>query len=239
MTVATPAAIPIRNGTRSVASSVARSASTVGTSSWLSRVVRPCPGKCLMQASAPASWQRRTHVPASTPTISGSLPNDLVCTMGLAGSMSRSASGASTQLMPRSSASRAVVVAAALMTSGSFSAASAPGGGNSVSPGNCCPAPRSRSDASRSGRPARSCSSAVSARTASGLAAEEDESARAELERGVDHACLVGKPGVVPPAERGEDQAAGDHGGVIEPSTRAPRAPVAAGRLPGWPCSVR
>ena len=47
-------------------------------------------------------------------------------------------------------------------------------------------------------------------------------------------------------AERGDDQTAGlelggqsRHAGVTVPSTRAPLAPVAAGTLPGWPCSVR
>src|SRR5258706_226213 len=76
-----------------------------------------------------------------------------------------------------------------------------------------------------------------------GGAAEEDDPAGPEAERRVDRGALVAKAGVLAPAERREDQAAGGkrraHAGVIAPNTRAPRAPVAAGRLPGCPWTVR
>lgn len=71
------------------------------------------------------------------------------------------------------------------------------------------------------------------------LPAEEDEPPRPESKRGRDGLGFMVEPGVVAPPERGKDQATVHQGGVTEPSTRAPRAPVAAGRLPGWPCSVR
>ena len=48
-------AIISRNGTRSLASSVARSACTVTVSSCVSLSPRPRPGKCLIVARRPAS----------------------------------------------------------------------------------------------------------------------------------------------------------------------------------------
>ena len=39
-----------------------RSSLTTGSAMWESTVVRPCPGKCLAQASAPASWQPSIQV---------------------------------------------------------------------------------------------------------------------------------------------------------------------------------
>ena len=42
-----------RNAAKSVASSVARSVSTTGSSPWLSAVARPWPGRCLSTGSTP------------------------------------------------------------------------------------------------------------------------------------------------------------------------------------------
>ena len=76
-------------------------------------------------------------------------------------------------------------------------------------------------------------------------ATEDDEPADAELEGVGDGAGLVAERRSRPRAQRREDQPAGiggsacRHAGVTAPSTREPAAPVAAGTLPGWPCSVR
>ena len=70
--------------------------------------MRPCPGKCLAQASAPASWQPSIQARTRLATRFGSSPKARVCTIGLSGSTSRSATGANTQLMPTARASCAV-----------------------------------------------------------------------------------------------------------------------------------
>jgi hypothetical protein len=130
-----------------------------------STVVRPCPGKCLAQASAPAPWQPSIQVRTRLATRSGSSPKARVWTIGLSGSTSRSATGANTQLMPTARASWAVTAPAQRTTAASPSEARASGGGNWVNPSTCWPAPRSRSAAISSGRPARRNRSEVSRRT--------------------------------------------------------------------------
>src|SRR3989454_3751385 len=71
-------------------------------------------------------------------------------------------------------------------------------------------------------------------------AAEDDEAADAGREGGVDLGALVVEAAAAP-AQGGEHEPGERrrHAGVTEPSTRGPRAPVAAGRLPGFPASVR
>ena len=97
-----------------------------------------------------------------------------------------------------------------------------------------------------SGRPARRSRSAVSRRTDSTVPPKTMKPADAEVERVGDAGGLVAEAAVGGGAKRGEDEPAGirhggsgAHGGVTVPRTRAPLAPVAAGTLPGWPCSVR
>src|SRR5204863_6096536 len=73
---------------------------------------------------------------------------------------------------------------------------------------------------------------------------EHDESAHACGERRVDLGPLVVET-LAPPAQRGKHEArerqgtGSGHAGVMWPSTRGPRAPVAAGRFPGVPRIVR
>src|SRR5439155_988950 len=70
--------------------------------------------------------------------------------------------------------------------------------------------------------------------------AEDDEAARAGGERGVDLRLLVVETLAPPPQGRKDEPGQrAAHAGVTWPSTRAPRAPVAAGRFPGFPASVR
>ena len=71
-------------------------------------------------------------------------------------------------------------------------------------------------------------------------ASEDDEPAHACRQRRVDLGALVGEA-LPSPAERGEHEARErrGHAGVTWPRTRGPRAPVAAGRLPACPASVR
>src|SRR6267143_539948 len=70
-------------------------------------------------------------------------------------------------------------------------------------------------------------------------AAEENESADAGREGGVNGG-TIGPERTTSPAQRRTDEtrAPFDHGGVTCPNTRGPRAPVAAGRLPGFPITV-
>src|SRR5207253_10735322 len=73
---------------------------------------------------------------------------------------------------------------------------------------------------------------------------EDDEPAHAGDQRGVDLAALVLEASVTwSPAERRKHQprkrGGRGHAGVMRPSTRGPRAPVAAGRLPAFPRMVR
>src|SRR6266566_1769097 len=70
-------------------------------------------------------------------------------------------------------------------------------------------------------------------------AAEENESAGAGRERRVNGG-TIGSERTTSPAQRRthETRARLDHGGVTCPNTRGPRAPVAAGRLPGFPITV-
>src|SRR2546425_3463648 len=73
-------------------------------------------------------------------------------------------------------------------------------------------------------------------------AAEDDEAADAGREGGVDLRALVVEASATgAPAQGGEREPCERrrHAGVTEPSTRGPRAPVAAGRLLGFPASVR
>ena len=71
--------------------------------------------------------------------------------------------------------------------------------------------------------------------------AEDDEATGAKVERVGNGARLVRESTVGAPPEGGKDQPAGfqrlggAHAGVTVPRTRGPRAPVAAGTLPGWP----
>src|SRR5713101_5523481 len=69
---------------------------------------------------------------------------------------------------------------------------------------------------------------------------DDDESTHTGSERGVDLGALVRKA-LAPPTQRGKHETGErpGHAGVIWPSTRGPRAPVAAGRLPGSPRTVR
>src|SRR2546425_937718 len=69
---------------------------------------------------------------------------------------------------------------------------------------------------------------------------EDDETAHPGGERGVDLGTLVGET-LAPPAQRGKHETSErpGHAGVMWPSTRGPRAPVAAGRFPGSPRTVR
>src|SRR5207247_8551765 len=69
---------------------------------------------------------------------------------------------------------------------------------------------------------------------------EDDEAADAGREGGVDLGALVVEAAAAP-AQGGEHEPGERrrHAGVTEPSTRGPRAPVAAGRWPGVPASVR
>src|SRR5690349_2119848 len=77
-------------------------------------------------------------------------------------------------------------------------------------------------------------------------AAEDDESAHSDLQRIRYPTGFVGESAERLRAQCGQDEARGNpardlgpHAGVTVPRTRAPSAPVAAGRLPGCPCSVR
>jgi hypothetical protein len=162
---ATPASTAIPNGTRSSPSRMSRRASTTGRVTWESAVVRPCPGKCLAQASAPAVWHPSTQFRTMVATRWGSAPKARVWTIGFSGTTSRSATGANTQLIPTARASRAVTDATQRTAAASSRAARASGGGNSVRPSICWPAPRSRSEARSSGRSARRRRSEVSRRT--------------------------------------------------------------------------
>src|SRR6266550_2503854 len=69
---------------------------------------------------------------------------------------------------------------------------------------------------------------------------EDDKTAYPGGERGVDLGALV-RETLAPPAQRGKDETSErpGHAGVMWPSTRGPRAPVAAGRFPGSPRTVR
>ena len=97
--------------------------------------VRPCPGIVLgARERAGILASLRSSFARSEATRCGLSPNARVCTMGFVGSTSRSATGASTQLMPTARASWAVTAPAQRMTAASSSEASAAGGGNSVSP---------------------------------------------------------------------------------------------------------
>src|SRR6266702_8125181 len=71
---------------------------------------------------------------------------------------------------------------------------------------------------------------------------ENDEPAHAGGQRGVDLTALVLEASITwSPAERRkhEPRERRRHAGVMQPSTRGPRAPVAAGRLPAFPRMVR
>ena len=105
-----------------------------------------------------------------------------------------------------------------------------------------CPPLQVRSDQQRSRRPADQ----VCRETAHRLhgAAEQNEPADADVERIGDRRGLVTEARLGTPAQCGEDEPTGlgrhaTQAGVMLPSTREPPAPVAAGTLPGCPCSVR
>src|SRR5438876_4196486 len=70
--------------------------------------------------------------------------------------------------------------------------------------------------------------------------AEDDETTDPRGEGGVELGPLVSEA-LTPPAQRGKHETSErpGHAGVMWPSTRGPRAPVAAGRVPGVPSSVR
>ena len=77
------------------------------------------------------------------------------------------------------------------------------------------------------------------------VAAKYDESAYSEIQGIGNGPGLMGKPTILSPSQPTQNQArsierfSGAHAWVTAPRTRGPRAPVAAGTLPGCPCSVR
>ena len=151
-----PAPSTASNGSRSRASMRSRASSTTGTSSWLSAVVAPCPGKCFATGRAPPASgaaddrRRRGRPRARAPSRTRGCP--------------RSDSSARSSRRARARRARRRRRRARPGPSWPRSARPRPGvaprphtaaSGSRRSPRTCCPAPHSMSEATKSGPPGR------------------------------------------------------------------------------------
>ena len=80
----------------------------VAMASWVSVPVRPCPGKCLVQAATPALCRPATAAAVCRATRPVSAPNERVPTAGLSAVPSTSAHGARSKLIPSAARSAPV-----------------------------------------------------------------------------------------------------------------------------------
>jgi hypothetical protein len=131
-------AIAASNGGRSCCSISARVESSTGRVSWLSLVAAPWPGKCLTVETTPAASKPRTAAAVALAAMAGSSLAERVPIVGSAAPMVTSATGANTQVKPRSRSSSPVAYAAwrtisrPLGPSASIAAPAASNAGNSV-----------------------------------------------------------------------------------------------------------
>src|ERR1051326_472451 len=97
-----------RKARKSVASRLARSASTTGSSRWLSAMARPCPGLCLTTGSTPPSRRPSATAPANTATLSALVPKARLPITASAPATGTSASGQQSTSMPTAAKSAAI-----------------------------------------------------------------------------------------------------------------------------------
>ena len=110
ITMPAPASMPAANGTSSTESSRAMFPVTVGSDECESTSVSPCPGKCLIAATTPASCEPLTNAAASAATRRGSSPNERVLMTGFDGLLFTSTVGAKFTRMPIALASRPIAL---------------------------------------------------------------------------------------------------------------------------------
>lgn len=102
ITSGAPAAMPAAKGVHSPLRSAASVFSVTAASSWLSWAVSPWPGKCLRQASTPASPSPSTAARTQAAAVCGSAENARLPMTGLSGLVFTSATGAKSSAKPKS-----------------------------------------------------------------------------------------------------------------------------------------